>query len=89
MGASSFVIYNVAFVVGGENNSECVTDFWAFDPSGETWIEKRKISNVSDDDDYATIARSYGVAFTMYGLGYLTCGENAGSGRNNTWNMTR
>lgn len=88
MGASSFVIDNVAYVVGGENNSECVTDFWAFDPSGETWIEKRKISNVSDDDnddDYATIARSYGVAFTMYGLGYLTCGENAGSGRNNTW----
>ena len=88
MGASSFVIDDVAYVVGGENNSECVTDFWAFDPSGETWIEKRKISNVSDDDyddDYATIARSYGVAFTMYGLGYLTCGENAGSGRNNTW----
>ena len=84
MGASAFVIDGTAYVVGGENNSESVTDFWAFDPDTETWTEKREISNVSDDDyddDYSTIARSYGVAFTMYGLGYLTCGENAGSGR--------
>ncbi len=88
IGASAFVIDDIAYVVGGENNSEVVTDFWAFDPSTEKWIEKRAITNVSDeeyDDDYSTIARSYGVAFTMYGLGYFTCGENAGSGRNTTW----
>lgn len=88
IGASSFVIDDVAYVVGGENNSETVTDFWAYDASTDTWIEKRKIANVSDDeydDDYSTIARSYGVAFTMYGLGYFTCGENAGSGRSSTW----
>lgn len=88
MGASSFVIDDIAYIVGGENNSECVTDFWAFDPSTETWTEKREIRNVSDedyDDDYGTIARSYGVAFAMYGLGYFTCGENAGSGRTATW----
>lgn len=75
-------------MVGGENNSDVVTDFWAFDPSSGTWTEKREISNVSDedyDDDYSTIPRSYGVAFAMYGLGYFTCGENAGSGRSNTW----
>lgn len=50
--------------------------------------EKREIANVSDedyDDDYSTISRSYGVAFSMYGLGYFTCGENAGSGRSTTW----
>lgn len=61
-----------------------LNDLWMFNPDTETWTEKREISNVSDDDyddDYSTIARSYGVAFTMYGLGYLTCGENAGSGR--------
>lgn len=88
MGASAFVIDGTAYVVGGENNSESVTDFWAFDPSSGTWTEKREISNVSDedyDDDYSTIARSYGVTFTMYGLGYFTCGENAGSGRTSTW----
>lgn len=65
-----------------------LNDLWMFNPDTETWTEKREISNVSDDDyddDYSTIARSYGVAFTMYGLGYLTCGENAGSGRSNTW----
>ena len=88
IGASSFVIDDIAYVVGGENNSDVVTDFWAFDPSSCTWTEKREISNVSDeeyDDDYSTIPRSYGIAFTMYGLGYFTCGENAGSGRSNTW----
>ena len=88
MGASSFVIDNTAYIVGGENNSECVTDFWAFDPTDETWTEKREIRNISDedyDDDYGTIARSFGVTFTMYGLGYFTCGEDAGSGRSSTW----
>ena len=88
IGASAFVIDDIAYVVGGENNSESVTDFWAYDASTDTWTEKREISNVSDDeydDDYSTIARSYGVAFTMYGLGYFTCGENAGSGRTTTW----
>ena len=88
IGASSFVIDDIAYVVGGENNSSVVTDFWSFDPVSGTWTEKREISNVSDeeyDDDYSTIPRSYGVAFTMYGLGYFTCGENAGSGRSNTW----
>lgn len=72
IGASSFVIDDIAYVVGGENNSDVVTDFWAFDPSSGTWTEKREISNVSDedyDDDYSTIPRSYGVAFAMYGLG--------------------
>lgn len=88
IGASSFVIDDIAYVVGGENNSDVVADFWAFDPSSGTWTEKREISNVCDedyDDDYSTIPRSYGVAFAMYGLGYFTCGENAGSGRSNTW----
>ena len=87
IGASSFVIDDIAYVVGGENNSSVVTDFWSFDPVSGTWTEKREISNVSDeeyDDDYSTIPRSYGVAFTMYGLGYFTCGENAGSGRSRT-----
>ena len=88
MGASSFVIDGIAYVIGGVNNSENVTDFWAFDPSTETWTEKRKLANTSDDDyddDYASIARSYGVAFTMNGLGYFTCGEDAGSGETSTW----
>lgn len=36
IGASSFVIDDIAYVVGGENNSDVVTDFWAFDPSSGT-----------------------------------------------------
>ena len=88
IGASAFVIDGIAYVVGGENNSDVVTDFWAYDASTDTWTEKRKIANVSDDDyddDYGTIARSYGAAFTMYGLGYFTCGEKSGSGMTSTW----
>lgn len=86
--ASSFVIDDIAYIVGGENNSSNVTDFWAYDPSTDTWTEKRKIANVSDDeydDDYSGIARAYGVAFSMYGIGYYTCGETSGSGVTSTW----
>ena len=88
IGASAFVLNGIAYVVGGENNSNVVTDFWAFDPATESWTEKRELANTSDDDyddDYSSIARSYGVAFTMNGLGYFTCGENAGSGATSTW----
>ena len=48
----------------------------------------REISNVSEDDyddDYSSIARSYGVAFVMNGLAYFTCGENGGSGMTSCW----
>lgn len=82
------MIDGTAYVVGGENNSESVTDFWAFDASSGTWTELREIDDASDedyDDDYGSIARSYGVAFTINGLGYFTCGEDAGSGMTSTW----
>ena len=65
-----------------------LNDLWRFNENSGTWTEKRKIANVSDDDyddDYGTIARSYGAAFTMYGLGYFTCGEKSGSGMTSTW----
>ena len=37
------------------------------------------------DDDYTSIARSYGATFVINGLGYLTCGENGGSGMTTCW----
>lgn len=88
IGASSFVIGETAYIVGGENNSETVTDFWAYNASSDKWTELREISNVSEDDyddDYSSIARSYGVAFVMNGLAYFTCGENGGSGMTSCW----
>ena len=88
IGASSFVIDGTAYIVGGENNSDVVTDFWSYDPETDTWNELRDIANVSDDDyddDYTSIARSYGATFVINGLGYLTCGENGGSGMTTCW----
>lgn len=87
LGASVFVIDDIAYVCCGINNSSLVTDFWAYDASTDTWTEKRKIANVSSDsydDDYSTIARSYGAAFTMDGKGYVSCGVRSGI-ISNTW----
>ena len=88
IGASSFVINNIAYVVGGQNNGSEVTDFWAYDASADKWTEKRKIANLSTDsydDDYSSITRTYGAAFTMGGKGYLSTGNRNGSLTKTTW----
>lgn len=84
VGASAFVIDNKAYLLGGINNQQYVYDFWMFD--GENWVQKRDISNTSDDsyDDDYTIVRAYGVAFVINSMGYYTTGES-GSLRSATW----
>jgi N-acetylneuraminic acid mutarotase len=84
--ASTFVIGDIAYLVGGVNSSSYNTDFWAFDGATETWTEKRKIANVTDesfDDDYKII-RSSGSTFVLNGKGYYTCGTN-GALLKTTW----
>jgi N-acetylneuraminic acid mutarotase len=79
-GAAVFVIDNTAYVVGGTNNNATVTDFWAYNAATDSWSEKRKVANVSTetyDDNYGSIARTYGVAFVMDGKGYLTAGASS------------
>ena len=63
-----FVVENRAYICTGENPTYAV-DLWMFDPNGENlWTEKRSMSNSNPDedydDDYASLARSFGVAFT-------------------------
>ncbi len=85
--AMVFTMNGKAYVCSGNNNGSALNDLWMYNPSDDSWTEKRKISNVSDesyDDNYGTIARYNGVAFTMGNYAYIATGEN-GSLVANTW----
>ena len=90
-GGQVFVIDDIAYICGGENNNSDVTDFWCFDPSNASnpWKQLRDIKDSSDDDyddDYTSIARCYGCAFVIDGKGYLAVGQTAGGSlRTNYW----
>ncbi|MGC4038012.1 MAG: kelch repeat-containing protein [Chitinophagaceae bacterium] len=91
-GANVFVMNNIAYVVSGNNNGAVLKDMWSYDPSSDTWTQKRPIYNYSDetyDDDYGTttssyIARQNGVTFIMGAYAYLTTGTS-GSLSTTTW----
>ncbi|RYY57020.1 MAG: galactose oxidase [Chitinophagaceae bacterium] len=76
--AVTFVYNNAAYVMGGNNNGEVQSDLWVYDQAANTWAEKRKIYNYSDetyDDDYGTIPRQNGVAFNIGSYIYISGGE--------------
>ena len=50
MGGMAFVIDDIAYICGGENNGSDVTDFWCFNPATGTWKELRELYDKSDDD---------------------------------------
>ena len=75
-GGMAFVIDDIAYICGGENNGSDVTDFWCFNPATGTWKELRELYDKSDDDyddDYTSIVRSYACAFVIDGKGYHCC----------------
>lgn len=85
--AMAFVINNQAYVLGGNNNGEVQQDLWAYDQAANSWTEKTKVYNYSDetyDDDYGTIPRQNGVTFVMDNYVYLATGENS-SINSTTW----
>ena len=78
--AMAFVVNGKAYVSSGNNNGEILKDIWSYDDSANEWTEKTKIYNYSDesyDDDYGTIPRQNGVAFTIGNNVYITTGENS------------
>lgn len=91
--AMVFVINKVAYIVGGKNNNSDCKDMWKFD--GTTWTSLRYITDDDDlveetnkdyNDDYTSIVRFGGVAFSMNGKGYIALGSTAsGSYRSNYW----
>lgn len=85
--AMSFTFGGKAYICAGVNNGEVQQDLWQYDPVADTWAEKTKIYNYSDDsydDDWGTIARHNGVVFTIGNYVYLATGEN-GSINSTTW----
>ena len=77
--AQSFVLNSKAYIVYGNNNGSALNDIWMYDPTVDTWTEKRNITNVSTlsyDDLYTSIVRWNGVAFTMGNLAYITTGDS-------------
>jgi N-acetylneuraminic acid mutarotase len=87
--ATVFVYNNKAYICTGNNNgtTTSVNDLWVYDPAAATvWTEKRKISNVSDDDydDSYAIERHNAVSFVMNNKAYISTGEN-GSLMGTTW----
>jgi N-acetylneuraminic acid mutarotase len=89
-----FEINNVVYLVGGENNGDDCKDFWKFD--GTTWTKLRYITSDDDlvtegtddsyNDDYTSIVRNSGVAFSLNGKGYIALGRTAaGTYRKNYW----
>jgi N-acetylneuraminic acid mutarotase len=90
---TSFIIDNIVYIVGGENNGSDCKDLWKFD--GSTWTRLRYITSDDDlvtesddsyNDDYTSIVRKAGVAFSLNGKGYVALGSTAsGTMRLNYW----
>lgn len=85
---SSFIINNVAYIVGGQNNGGDCEDMWKFD--GTAWTQLRDIVNNNEDedydDDYTSITRNSAVAFSLNGKGYVALGCTSGNVmRDNYW----
>lgn len=78
--ATVFVINDKAYIGTGVSNGIYLSDFWQFDPANDTWTRKK---DLDEEDDYS-IERSNATAFTINGLGYVSCGYNLGA-TSTTW----
>ena len=75
--ASAFVIGDSAYIVTGTSNLTTINELSRYDPKHDSWILKRAITNVSDDDydnDYTSIAGSNCSVFVMNNKAYLATG---------------
>lgn len=75
--AAVFVIDKIAYVGFGSNNGSTVSDFWAFNPTTETWTRKEDTSNDGDDDEGSQDCTSP-AAFAINGKGYIATGSVSG-----------
>ena len=88
------MVDNKAYVCVGEEPT-LITDFWRFDPNAPEktqWTKLRQMSNANPDedydDDYATLARAYGVSYVVDVDGKLRghiVGGKAGSSGHTNW----
>jgi N-acetylneuraminic acid mutarotase len=75
-GASTFVIGETAYVVGGRIGSTDRTEMWAYDLQSDSWTVKASIP----------VGRRLAAAFVVNGKGYVSCGLTGTSTRlNDLW----
>jgi len=75
--ASTFVIGNYMYLVGGINNNRNPVDMQKYDPSSNKWekvLDLRNTDLTSDDDKYGSIPRANASTFVINGKGYITLG---------------
>lgn len=77
--ASTFVIGNYGFVVGGKK-SGAMGNVWRYDPATKTWESKHQALPQN--------SREGAVAFSIDGKGYLTTGANGTTKFDDTWVFT-
>lgn len=81
--AVAFVLEGKGYISTGIDNGVYENDFWAYAPETDDWIEKRDITDVSDeeyDDEYSGITGIDKVAFTINGKGYIATGGSGSTG---------
>src|ERR1700741_160192 len=67
IGASSFVINDKIYVVGGWDYTNFLNDLWEYDPTLDTWTQKTSFPGA---------ARDCGIAFSVGNKGYYGTGNN-------------
>jgi len=87
---AAFIYNDEAYILGGENSTSVVSEFWKFNPSAATvWTKLRYVVDKTSndwDDDYTNIARKFPLAIVIGDKAYMTCGSNrAGSLLSETW----
>lgn len=78
--ASTFVIGNFGYVVGGKKSS-VLGNVWKYDPATKTWSDKHQALPQN--------AREGAVAYSIDGKGYLTTGMNSANKFDDTWVFTQ
>jgi N-acetylneuraminic acid mutarotase len=78
--ASTFVIGNYGYVVGGRKAS-VLSNVWKYDPAANEWVSKHQALPQN--------AREGAVAFSIGGKGYLTTGMNGTNKFDDTWVFTQ
>lgn len=78
--ASTFVIGNFGYVVGGKKAS-VLGNVWKYDVAANTWVDKHQALPQN--------AREGAISFSIGGKGYLTTGMNSATKFDDTWVFTQ
>ncbi|MDC1105158.1 kelch repeat-containing protein [Prolixibacteraceae bacterium] len=83
-GATAFVLNGLGYVVTGYSNGQPSNDVYAYDPTNDTWIEKRDLDWDDNELENAAVMRRNAISFVMDGIAYVGLGFNNGI-QNDIW----